>query len=88
MASKLAKKALVILDPAFPGIRFDYFKKPRGCKTTRGILIWQGFETMEQMKRQTVVRRRLRAGLSKEEYESISLIITLTTDEVRSINAG
>lgn len=88
MASRLAKKIRGILESTFPDIRIEDLKRPRGSDTTSGVLIWQGFEPLEQVERQRRVWESLRSALSLDEKRSISLLITLTPDELRSIRAA
>jgi acid stress-induced BolA-like protein IbaG/YrbA len=82
------RKVRGILLAAFPGMKIDELKRPYPGGKIGGVLIWRGFKDLEQVDRQEKVWEALRAKLTEEERESLSLMITLTPDELRSIRAA
>jgi acid stress-induced BolA-like protein IbaG/YrbA len=53
-----------------------------------GFVVWDGFEGKEQIKRQGVLWRELRASLTAREVLRIAGIFTLTSLEMANARAG
>jgi len=53
-----------------------------------GFLIWDGFQGKEQMKRQRVLWRELRASLTSKDVLRIAAIFTFTSDEMAAVRAN
>jgi stress-induced morphogen len=88
MATQLKDKIREILAASFPGIVIDELEKPSAEGRLTGVLVWKGFEGKEQVERQKQVWDVLRSELTKKEQGSISMIITLTPRELKSIRAA
>jgi len=88
VGSRLTSKIRSILKDHFPGIVIDDLRRPRPGGGIGGVLVWDGFSSMEQVERQRRIWEVLRARLTVEEQQSLSLMITLTPDELRSIRAA
>jgi hypothetical protein len=61
--------AIINLDPASP------------AEKVGGIVIWDGFEGMEQIERQRLLASKIREGLSPAEQLKVTAILTLTNAE-------
>lgn len=59
----------VALNPKQPGTKIS------------GIVAWKGFEGMEPIDRQSLLRHALRAEFSQEDYLRVSLLVALTPAE-------
>ena len=88
MDTRLTGKVRGILRTHFPGIVVEDVKRGGASKRIGGLLIWDGFVSMEQVERQRRIWEALRSSLTDEERQSLSLMITLTPDELRSIRAA
>ncbi len=68
-----------VLDREFPGATANLEQEtPAG--RVMGMLIWDGFEGMDQLDRQRLLAAKLREGLPPEERHRVS-ILTLTNAE-------
>ena len=88
MAGKLIEKIKLVLQENLPGVAVDELEKSGRSGKIGGVLVWDAFRDLEQVERQEKVWSVLRASLSKDEQLSISLLITLTPDELKSIRAA
>lgn len=64
----------------FPGMEVALNPKRAGVKIS-GIVAWKGFEGMEPIDRQSLLRHALRDEFSQEEYLRVSLLVALTPAE-------
>ena len=75
-----AKKVKDVLVAEFPKATIDLdVAKP--SKKIGGLMVWQGFKGIEQIKRQTRLWKVLRLRLTPEEQLRITAILTVTPQE-------
>jgi len=53
-----------------------------------GVMIWEGFVGMEQIKRQRILWRTLDKELSSQERPKIAVLLTMTPEEMASAREG
>lgn len=68
------------LPEQFPGSEVSLELGRSGAKLS-GILVWKGFDGLEPIDRQSLLRHAFRSHLNREDQLRISLIITLTPAE-------
>lgn len=69
-----------VLDKAFPGAEIE-LEQARPTEKVGGVLIWSGFEGMEQIDRQRKLAQVIRDALPREDQVLITLILTLIREE-------
>ncbi len=74
-----------ILQAGFPGAKLELKSIASGRVT--GALIWDGFDALPQIDRQSRLRKAISA-LPVDKQLKVSLILTLTTDEKASLAAA
>jgi len=75
-----AKKVKDVLVAEFPKATVDLdVVKP--SKKIGGLMVWEGFKGIEQIKRQTKLWKVLRHRLTPEEQLRITAILTVTPQE-------
>jgi hypothetical protein len=72
---------------AFGGARLVDFGPPPDGRRMGGVVVWDGFAALAPMDRQDELWRTLRARLSPHELRQLSLILTVTEDELVAITA-
>ena len=73
------------IEQGLPGAVIDDMDEAGVGGRIGGAVIWSGFSGVEQIQRQEKLWEVLRGALSREEQLQISLIITLTPDELAAI---
>ena len=76
----LSRRLKSILAESFPGASLR-IERRGPLKKYGGIIVWQGFEGMEQIDRQRQLWSRLRSALSAEDQLRITAILTMTPAE-------
>ncbi|MFB3894146.1 MAG: hypothetical protein ACE15C_19250 [Phycisphaerae bacterium] len=84
----LKAKVRKILKDNLPGINIDDLGPGGLSGKIGGVLVWKQFEGLDQVDRQEKVWNLLRQHLSMDEQSRLSLMITLTPDELKSIRAA
>jgi len=77
----LSQKVSRILSQAFPGADVRFEQDPPASRPS-GEVVWDGFEGVEQADRQHRLRQVLAHGLSPEERNGLSIILTFTPNEI------
>lgn len=77
---RLKKELEQWLTEQFPGSEVSLELGRPGTKLS-GILAWKGFDGLEPIDRQSLLRRTIRSRFSREDELRISIIITLTLAE-------
>ena len=68
------------LPQQLPGAEVEIDPLRRGFKIS-GIVIWQGFDGLEPIDRQSIMWKKLRAYFSREDQLRIAILITFTPVE-------
>jgi hypothetical protein len=76
-----------LLRSAFPGALVRRLGRPPGGDRIGGVLVWGGFEGLDQIDRQRELWAVLRRDLTPEEQAQISLLMTVTPREFELITA-
>lgn len=74
----LRRKLFRVLKAEFP--KADISLDQPGTKVS-GLIVWQGFEGLEQVDRQSRLWKTLRSSLSRDEQLKISAILTMAPVE-------
>lgn len=83
----LMERVEAAVHAAFDGARLVDFGPPPDGRRMGGVLVWDGFANLAPMDRQEELWRALRARLSPDELRQLSLILTVTEDELVAITA-
>ena len=78
--AELINRLQDLLSKAFPGAEIE-LEQARPAEKIGGVLIWSGFEGMEQIERQQKLAQVIRDALPREDQVLISLILTLIREE-------
>jgi hypothetical protein len=84
---ELIEKLKQIFSQHFPGSIAELEPTVYG-ERLGGSLIWQGFEDVEQIDRQRQINLAIRGGLSPEERQKMTAILSFTPDEVALMREG
>jgi acid stress-induced BolA-like protein IbaG/YrbA len=68
------------LPQQMPGAQVEIDPLRRGFKLS-GIVVWQGFDGLEPIDRQSIMWKQLRAHFSREDQLRIAILITFTPAE-------
>jgi hypothetical protein len=77
-------KVKSILETAFQGIKVLTEVFPDG--RISGSVIWAGFDGLDEVDRQTIVRNELRDKLGADAQQ-VGVLLTYTPDELEAMNA-
>jgi len=80
LASKLKK----VFTDKFNGAEVSVNRYPES-KKVGATVVWEGFDEIEPIDRQTLVRQAIREGLSSEELKNVTLVTTFTPLEMSEI---
>lgn len=69
-----------LLEREFPGSTIE-LEQASPLDKVGGILIWDGFDQMDQFDRQRLLTKRIRDNLKRDEQIRITTILTLTPAE-------
>jgi hypothetical protein len=83
----LTERVEEIVLTAFGGARLVDFGPPPDGRRMGGVLVWDGFADLAPMDRQERLWGVLRTSLSPDELRQLSLILTVTEDELAAITA-
>ncbi len=83
---KFFQKLTVLLHRNFKDSEIEL--EPLDGGRLSGFLIWDGFDGVEQIKRQRSLWRVLRSSLTTKELLRIAAIFTLTSSEMANARAG
>jgi acid stress-induced BolA-like protein IbaG/YrbA len=73
-----------IFEAGFPGATAELeYVKP--LRKVGGFLIWDGFQGVEQLKRQRALSRALKEGLEPKELAQVTTILTITPGEAEAM---
>jgi hypothetical protein len=78
--ARLKGKIQALLTQNFPNARL-MLDESKPLNKVSGMLIWGGFDGMEQIDRQSKLWRVLRSNLSPDEQLKITAILTMTPAE-------
>ena len=84
---RFIQRLTALLKQNFPGAEIE-LERARPAPRVGGFLIWDGFERMDQTKRQTHVWQVLRESLSAEDQGRITAILTVTPAEISVMREG
>jgi hypothetical protein len=76
------QKLTKLLDDSFLGAEFEW--EPASERRVGGLMIWNGFDGLDQSVRQRSVWKVIRDKLAADEQLRISAILTLTPEEMAS----
>jgi acid stress-induced BolA-like protein IbaG/YrbA len=83
--AEIVERIRVAIEKGLPGAIIDDMAEVRAGGRVGGAVIWSEFRGIEQIERQEKLWAVLGEALSREEQLQISLIITLTPDELAAI---
>ena len=69
-----------MLEREFPGAQIS-LDQASPSDRVGGLLVWDGFDQMEQIDRQRLVAKKIRENLPREEQMRVTAILTMTTAE-------
>ena len=78
---ELIERVRAALERAFPGATVS-LEQAIPLEKVGGVLLWDDFETMEQIERQQLLAKKLRESLSGSDLLRVTAILTLTSAEV------
>ena len=84
---QLIDKVTKSLHQAFPGCEAK-IEPGSAARRIGGVLIWNGFDGVDQIDRQRMVREALDKAVPGPDRRSVSLILTLTPTEMQVMKAG
>lgn len=83
---ELRSKLKNIARTAFPGAKLRLQSSSPGSRRLAGFLIWNGFDTSDQIDRQERLWKVLDKRLTSDERSKITVILTMTPDEVAVVS--
>lgn len=80
------QRLTALLGAEFPGAEFEI--EPAGPNRAGGLMTWAGFAGMEQLARQRRVWGVIRQRLGPDEQRRVSMLLTLTPEEMAVAREG
>jgi hypothetical protein len=85
LGQKIVERADGVLKNAFPGAIIEWDPISPHEKVS-GWIIWDGFGDLDEIDRQLLVSKALKAGLQPDEWKSISAVFAITANELAVIH--
>ena len=80
----LKNKVEQVIQAHFPGAQTLLEEVPLSARLS-GHVVWNGFDNMNARERQQTLRQVLRAALTSQEEQGISVLLALTATELDGI---
>jgi len=85
MGSPMEQRVKDILEAEFPGIKVD--TEVMSSRRIFGSVVWDGFEGLDHVDRQTKIRTALREKLG-EDATKVGVLLAYTSAELKAMNAA